>query len=186
MLKSFLSFGTFQGEWVTEVNGKTVVQVTVAQLIYAGIIGVGALWAGAQLVFGGLKSDVADIRSAVTENQKRNADTQQTSTATDGELRAQIADLTAELRIVNAGLNDLTTSVSGLDNSIKSVDTRLADSISRQVNFERWVVTRLGQNDSPIPTVVPPEWQKAEGEVIKSLTTGDEPLSGWFRAVSEP
>jgi hypothetical protein len=169
---------------MAQINGDTVIQMTVKQILASGLVIVGALWGVSQLTFGGLKADVADIRSAVTDAQNRNANTQQTSTATDSQLRSEIAGLTAELRVTNAGLASLTSSVAGLNESVKTVDDRLATSVSRQENFERWVVTRLGQ-DAATPAVIPIEWQKFQGEVLDSLKTGSEPLTGWYKAISE-
>lgn len=173
---------------VAEINGTTVVSVTVKQLILGGgalvVALAGALWAVNTFSFGYLKDDVADIRKAVTDVSDRNADTLQTATSADAGLSAQIAGLTSELKITNSSLANLTTSVAGLNDSVKSVDDRLAASVARQVYFERWVVTRLG--NTATPTAIPADWQKAEGEIVDTLTTGEEPLAIWNKFASQP
>jgi hypothetical protein len=169
---------------MTEVNGNTVITMTLKQLLAGVVLFGGALWIVLSFTLSNLKTDVSDIRNALTETQDRNADTQQGATAADGELRAQIAGLTAELKVTNAGLINLTTSMAGLDKSMKSVDARLAASVVRQEGFERWVVTRLGP-DGTMPTATPLEWRKAEGEIINTLKTGAEPLSAWYKLISE-
>jgi hypothetical protein len=167
---------------MTGINGETVINMTMKQLLG----GVGAILAGTLTIgyflFGGVKSDIADIRTALTETQSRNADTHQSATSADSELRAQIAGLVAELKITNTGLTNLTASVAGLDQSIKSVDARLATSVVRQEGFERWVVARLGQ-DSAVPPSTPIEWQQAEGAIIDALKTDGEPLTGWYKLI---
>lgn len=172
---------------MTAINGDTVITMTMKQLI-GGIIAtvavlIAAAWVIATVALGNLRSDVADIRTALTETQGRNADTLQTATTADGELRSQLAGLTAELKITNASLGTLSSSMSGLDASVKSVDQRLAMSVARQEGFERWVVTRLGAA-TPVPASLPEEWQKIEGGIVESIAADGEPLTQWFKAIS--
>ncbi|RWO24961.1 MAG: hypothetical protein EOS08_16160 [Mesorhizobium sp.] len=163
-----------------------MINMTLKQLlatVATGVVLLGAaLWVVLAFTLNNLKSDVSDIRVALTQTQDRNADTHQNATAADGDLRAQLAILTAELKVTNAGLTNLAASVGGLDESLKAVDARLAASVLRQEGFERWVVTRLGKNET-MPTATPLEWQKAEGEIIDALKVGDEPLTGWYKFI---
>ena len=160
-----------------------MIAMTAKQLLMAIICLLGGIYLIGQFLFGGVKSDITDIRAALTETQDRNADTHQTSTTADAELRAQLASLTAELRVTNNGLATLTNSVGKLDERLQSIETRLADSVTRQSNFERWVVTRLGSG--PIPSTVPAEWKKVEGDILDTLTSGNDPLSLWYKATIE-
>jgi hypothetical protein len=174
---------------MTTVNGDTVITMTMKQLL-AGVVAaalllIGGIWGVTAFTLGNMRDDVANIRTALTETQGLNANTHQTSTTADGELRSQLASLTAELKITNASLGMLSSSMSGLDASVKSVDQRLAASVARQEGFERWVVTRLGAA-TPTPASLPVEWQKAESGIVDALSTEHEPLTGWFKAMSQP
>ncbi|WP_249695311.1 hypothetical protein [Stappia sp. WLB 29] len=169
---------------MAEFNSETVVQMTIRQLVI-GVVGIsGALWAIAHFTFGGIKSDISDIRVAVTQAQNRNADTHQAATTADSDLRSQFAGLTAELRVTNAGLTTLTDSVGGLNESIKSVDARLAASVSRQESFERYVAVRLGPIDAKQTNFeIPIQWLEQQQEVVPTLTQGDNPYVDWYRSL---
>jgi len=167
---------------MAEVNGNTVITMTLTQLVTGVVLFAGALWLVSTFTLGNLKSDVSDIRNALTETQDRNADTHQNATSADGELREQIAGLTAELKVTNAGLTGLNASVTGLNGSVKAVDERLAASVARQEQFETWVVTRLGVDDRQ-PMAVPLDWQKQQGDIFTKIRAGSDPLLGWFQAV---
>lgn len=164
---------------MTEINGSTVITMTMKQLICGGAVTVVAVfasfWAIQTFTVGRMGADISDIRAALTDTQARNADTQKSATTADGELRRELSDLTAQLKITNAGLESLTKSVAGLDESMKSAN-------ARQENFERWVVARLGQ-DGTIPTSTPLKWREVEGDIVKVLTSEGEPLSEWYSAI---
>lgn len=171
------------------IGGDTVITVTVKQLIVgvgaAAVVFFGAVWTATTLTLGNLRTDVADIRAAVTDAQDRNANTHQAATTADGDLRAQLTGLTAELKVTNANLGLLSGSVSGLNDSVKSVDDRLATSVVRQESFERWVITRLG-TATPVPASFPEGWQKSEGTIVDAIASEGEPLAGWFKVISQP
>ena len=183
---AFVSLAS-KGECMVKIDGETVFALTAKQLV-GGIAGTvvvfgACLWAVLTFTLGNLRDDVSDIRDAVTTVEGRNANTHQVAVATDAELKSQVASLTAELRLTNANLTSLTNSTAKLDESVMSVNARLQNSIGRQEHFERWVVTRLAS--SPAPDSVPAEWQKIEGTVVDELATGDDPLSQWYRAMSQ-
>jgi hypothetical protein len=174
----------------TQVNGDTVITMTMKQLLGAVASGTvlfgGALWVVMTFTLGNLQNDVSDIRKAVTDTQDRNADTLQSATSADTDLRAQLAGLTAELKVTNAGLTNLTNSVAGLDESMRSVDARLAASVARQESFERYVAVRLGPiGTQPTGFEIPVEWQKQQDAIAPTLTTGENPFIDWYKSLSK-
>ena len=117
---------------MTAINGSTVIQMTLTQLLVGIGILASAAYGVAHFTFSGMKGDVADIRKALTETQGRNAETLQTATMADGELHSQLSDLTAELKITNSRLGDLNSQVGSLDTSRMFESRRQgADAISR-------------------------------------------------------
>lgn len=168
---------------MTEINGNTVIQMTIKQLLWtvgaSAVLLVGGMWAVVALTMGNVRDDVSDIRTVVTSNQDRNAETQQYATSADSELRAQLAELTAELRITNAEL-------SGLNDNIRAVDVRLSKSIERQEAFERSVLIRLGSVGTDRTTYeVPMGWVESQGEILKAISADGDPLASWYRMTTE-
>lgn len=170
----------------TPIRGNTPFQVTVKHLILTVGAGVSALvvglWAVITLTIGSLQSDVSDIRTVVTSNQDRNAETQQYATSADSELRAQLAELTAELRITNAGLSRLDATVAGLNESIQTVDAKLTQSVERQEAFERSMLVRMGQvAPSQTRYEIPMNWKESDDSILQAISTGDNPLVDWYK-----
>ncbi|MBZ9760325.1 hypothetical protein LB553_05475 [Mesorhizobium sp. CA8] len=171
---------------------EAIITMTVKQAI--GLIVGGALTLASTLVvtawvlwsftMGSLQNDVADIRAALTKTQDGNEQTRDYAQSTGSELKNEFGNLTAELKITNSRLNDLSNSVTRLDGSIQSVDMRLSRSVDQQTAFERWVAIRLGPaGTEPAKFQLPPDWEKQQNDIFTTLTKGDDPFTGWFKAV---
>jgi hypothetical protein len=143
-------------------------------------------WALWSFTMGNLQSDVSQIREAVTKAQDGNSQTLDYARSAEVKVKTELADLTAELKVTNANLAALTGSVTALDGSIKDVDVKLTASIFRQNDFERWVVTRLGQvGVGPANIEVPAEWTESEVEILRAIKGQGDPLAGWYKATLE-
>ncbi|TIQ11001.1 hypothetical protein [Mesorhizobium sp.] len=171
---------------------EAIITMTVKQVI--GLIVGGALTFAATLIvtawglwsftMGNLQNDVSDIRAALTKAQDGNNETRNYAQTTGSDLKTEFGNLTAELKITNARLDDLSNSVTRLDGSIKAVDTRLSQSVDQQTAFERWVAIRLGPTGAePAKFQVPADWEKQQNDIFTTLTKGDDPFTGWFKAV---
>lgn len=143
-------------------------------------------WVLWTFTMGTLQKDVSDIRAAVTKAEDGTSETRDYARSTGSQLQGEFANLTAELKVTNAELSDLNTSVNRLDGSIQAIDVRLTKSVDQQTAFERWVAIRLGPL-GPQRTMleIPADWQKQQSEIFPTLTSGEDPFIGWYKAVSE-
>ena len=86
-----------------------------------------------------------------------------------------LTDLVAQLEITNERLK-------GLSENLLSVDQRLAGSIHRQQEFERFIVTRLAAPTS-FPPLFPKEWVKSQEDIVTEILTGTDPLLLWYKSI---
>ena len=151
--------------------------------ITIGVLFLGGLWAVWTFTLSDLKGDLVYIRGQVGDAQAENRATVKDVHSVETDIRSELSQLTAQLRETTVTLAKLSKSVEGLDGSLRVIDSRMAASVSRQQDFERWVVTRLGAIDVT-PTGYPLDWQAADGKIISEIFAGTEPLTQWFNAFS--
>jgi septal ring factor EnvC (AmiA/AmiB activator) len=166
---------------MTDLEDVRVV-VTMKQAVAGGVAFACCAWAVLTFTIGGMRDDVSSIRTALEATQASGAQNSDKDRETEVGLRNELGELTAQLRETTATLSALADSVSGLNGSIQSVDQKLTESIFRQQDFERWVVTRLGTPGQQ-PTVLP-AWEAQQIDVIKAVSEGpSEPLGEWYSAI---
>ncbi len=120
-----------------------------------------------------MKKPITCFKGIIANNNVRDAH------STEVDLRQQLADLTAQLKVTTSEIGSLGKSMSGLDQSVQNVDARLAAAEARRMQFEQWVVTRLGTGQQP--TTIPTNWAKSQEEIYSTLTKGSDPLLGWYK-----
>ncbi|MDK3072761.1 hypothetical protein QO034_06535 [Sedimentitalea sp. JM2-8] len=197
---------------MTGLNSESGITLTTTQFIGGITALIGGLaiaaWAVLSLVFGGVSDNISDIRTQVSEVRNITRDLDEKgdgiATALRGELsdlsgevsglRSELSVLINELRVTNSALSGLDrtvtvlqSTVSGLDTSIVRLDDRLTSSVSRQQDFERYVVARLGPVDTSQPyllgTPMPYEWGENQEQIIELLYKEVDPLETWYKSL---
>ncbi len=161
-------------------------QVLMGSASFAGVLALGA-WAIVSHTLGSVTDDVADIRAQIIEGRSVSREISGENRRAEGELREQLTELIAQLREANTALTGLTGNLSNLDRSIVKLDERLAASVSRQQNFEKWVVAKLGSVDS-VPSVsdgmvIQESWQGSQVDIVDKIYDGTDPLAMWFKSL---
>lgn len=155
------------------------------------VVVVGCAWAIWVVTLGGVREDVAAIRSAVVELDDADKDALKSAHTTEIDLRKELGDLTAQLKVTTESLSGLNQSVTGLDVSVKAVDDKLTGSIQRQEVFERYVFATLSELARPsvfTKDLIDKYWgdAAAQEKAIETIVAGDDggnPIFQWQNLV---
>ena len=161
----FLSGNALAIKLTTEIKISVGVAFSLAVVLFAGF------WAISQFVFAEVKDDVAFIREDVSTLRARSDEKVTMLETSSDDIEKALILLAAKLDVTNERLKDLSQ-------SLQAVDQRLTDSIQRQQDFERFIVTGL-----PTPADVPKDWVQSRKAIITKISSGTDPLLKWYQAV---
>lgn len=153
------------------IKASTEIKAPIGVVIGAVVSLAGIMWLITTFVFGEVKDDVALIREDVSALRAKSEEKVTELATSNSDVEKALIDLAAKLEITNARLQDLSS-------TIVAVDQRLALSVQRQEDFERFILTRL-----PVPASLPLPWSQLQNELVKELSGGTDPLQFWLDKV---